>query len=59
MLDYPMIDWEIDVAGKYRVRLDIDGSTVMFKYNEMPSEEQLQQDAAAYVKMITFVDPAE
>ena len=53
MTIYPIVDWEVDEAGKYRVRLDIDGNSIMFKYDEMPSEEQLQRDANIYIQIIT------
>lgn len=54
MTTYPLVDWEVDIAGKYRFRIDIDGQTVMFKYEEYPTDEQLQADAAMYVEMNTL-----
>lgn len=44
-----IVDEEIDVAGKHRVRVNIDGSTVMFKYDEAPTVDQLEADVARYI----------
>jgi len=57
MTIYPIVDQAIDEAGKHRIRLDINGNSIMFKYDEMPSEEQLQKDEDDYVNMITPADP--
>lgn len=47
-MKYPIVDWEVDMAGKYRVRLTINGSTVMFKYDDMPDDAVIQSDAERY-----------
>lgn len=47
MLD--IVDEEVDVAGRHRVRVNIDGSTVMFKYDEEPTVERLEEDVARYI----------
>lgn len=49
---YEIVDKEQDVAGKWRVRVDIAGSTVMSKYDEMPDDEVVQADAARYDAMM-------
>lgn len=56
---YPVIDWEIDEAGKYRFRVDIDGSTVMFKYDSLPDDQQVQDDAARYVELKNQISLSE
>ena len=38
-MQYPIIDWEEDVADKWRVRVDINGQTVMFKFDERPDPD--------------------
>jgi hypothetical protein len=45
---YPIVDEEIDLAGKYRVRVIIRDVTVMFKYDFSPTVERVEQDAAKY-----------
>ena len=45
---YQVIDWEQDVAGKWRVRVEIAGQTVMFKFDEWPDDEVVQAEAARY-----------
>ncbi len=45
---YQVIDCEQDVAGKWRIRVDIAGQTIMFKYDEQPSDEAIQEEAARY-----------
>lgn len=54
---YPIIDIEVDDAGKVRVRVDIDTVTVMFKYDEMPTDEQVQADAAKYQVNASLIAP--
>lgn len=49
---YKVIDWEEDVAGKWRFRVEIAGRTVMFKYDAMPDDEVVQADAAHYEAMM-------
>ena len=45
---YQVIDWEQDVAEKWRIRVDIAGQTVMFKFDEWPDDEVVQAEAARY-----------
>jgi hypothetical protein len=45
---YKIIDWEQDVADKWRIRVNIAGNTVMFKYEDWPDDETVQADAARY-----------
>lgn len=49
---YKVIDWEEDVAGKWRIRVEIAGQTVMFKFNEWPDDEAVQAEAARYDAMM-------
>lgn len=49
---YKVIDWEEDVAGKWRIRVDIAGQTVMFKFDEWPDDEVVQAEAARYDAMM-------
>ena len=39
---YNIIDREQDVAGKHRIRVEIAGETVMFKFDKKPSNAQVQ-----------------
>lgn len=45
---YQIIDYEQDVAGKWRIRVVIAGCTVMLKYDDWPDDEVVQADAARY-----------
>lgn len=45
---YTIIDWEQDIAGKWRVRVDIAGSTVMFKYDEQVDDATVYAEAERY-----------
>ena len=49
---YKVIDWEEDVAGKWRIRVDIAGQTVMFKFDEWPDDGAVQAEAARYDAMM-------
>ena len=47
-MTYSVIDTEIDEAGKFRVRVVINGQTVMLKFQEAPTDEEVQAEAARY-----------
>jgi len=49
---YQVIDWEQDVAGKWRIRVLVSGQTVMFKFDEWPDDEAVQAEAARYDVMM-------
>jgi hypothetical protein len=49
---YEIIDTEQDLADKYRVRVAVGGQTVTFKFNEQPSDEEVQAAAARYDAMM-------
>lgn len=49
---YNIIDREQDVAGKHRIRVEIAGETVMFKFDKKPSNAQVQAEAAKYDAMM-------
>lgn len=49
---YQVIDWEQDVAGKWRIRVLVSGQTVMFKFDEWPDDEAVQTEAARYDAMM-------
>jgi hypothetical protein len=49
---YKIIDWEQDVADKWRIRVEIAGNTVMFKFDEWPDDETVQAQAARYDAMM-------
>lgn len=49
---YQVIDWEQDIAGKWRIRVDVAGQTVMFKFDERPDDEAVQAEAARYDAMM-------
>ena len=49
---YKIIDWEQDLADKWRIRVEIAGSTVMFKFDEWPDDEAVQAQAARYDAMM-------
>jgi hypothetical protein len=48
---HQIIDWEQDEAGKWRYRVSIDGQTVMFKFDDLVDDSQVQAEAARYVAM--------
>lgn len=45
---YEVHDWEQDEAGKFRFRVLINGQSVMFKFQTMPTDEEVQAEAARY-----------
>lgn len=49
---YEVIDTELDMAGKTRVRVAISGKTVMFKFQSDPTDEEVQAEAARYDAMM-------
>ena len=49
---YQIVDWEKDIAGNWRIRVAINGETVMFKFDEWPEDETLQAEAARYDAMM-------
>lgn len=49
---YNIIDREQDVAGRHRIRVEIAGSTVMFKFDKKPTNAQVQAEAAKYDAML-------
>jgi hypothetical protein len=49
---YKIIDWEQDVADKWRIRVEIAGNTVMFKFDEWPDDETVQAQATRYDAMM-------
>lgn len=58
-MTYTIVDWEIDEAGKRRIRVDINGATVMFKYDTMPDDAQVQADAKRYEDFKNYIPPSE
>ena len=49
---YEIIDREEDTAGKWRVRVAINGQTVAFKFQSDPADEEVQAEAARYDAMM-------
>jgi leucyl aminopeptidase (aminopeptidase T) len=49
---YDIIDREIDEAGKTRVRVAINGESIMFKFQSNPTDEEIQAEAARYDAMM-------
>lgn len=49
---YEIIDREEDTAGKWRVRVAINGETVAFKFQSDPTDEEVQAEAARYDVMM-------
>lgn len=49
---YDIIDKEVDEAEKARVRVAINGETVMFKFQSNPTDEEVQAEAARYDAMM-------
>jgi hypothetical protein len=49
---YEIIDREEDTAGKWRIRLAINGQTVAFKFQSDPTDEEVQAQAARYDAMM-------
>jgi hypothetical protein len=49
---YEIIDREEDAAGKWRVRVAINGATVAFKFAADPTDEEVQAEAARYDAMM-------
>lgn len=51
-MTYEIVDTEQDEAGKTRVRVVINGETVMFKFQQEPTEDEVQAEAARYDAMM-------
>jgi hypothetical protein len=49
---YQVVDWQQDVAGKFRYRVVIGGESVMFKFHTFPSDEAVQAEATRYDAMM-------
>lgn len=49
---YEIIDREEDAAGKWRIRVAINGQTVAFKFQSDPTDEEVQAEAARYAAMM-------
>lgn len=49
---YEIIDREEDTAGKWRIRVFINGQTVAFKFQSDPTDEEVQAQAARYDAMM-------
>ncbi len=49
---YDIIDREQDIAGKWRIRVSIGGATVAFKFQNDPTDEEVQAEAARYDAMM-------
>lgn len=49
---YEIIDREEDTAGKWRVRVAINGQTVAFKFQDDPTDEEIQAEAARFDAMM-------
>jgi hypothetical protein len=49
---YEIIDREEDTAGKHRIRVAINGQTVAFKFQDDPTDEEIQAEAARYDAMM-------
>ena len=49
---YEIIDREQDDAGKWRIRVSINGQTVAFKFQSDPADEEVQAEAARYDAMM-------
>ena len=47
-MTYQVVDTETDEADKTRVRVAINGQTVMFKFQEEPTFDEVQTQAARY-----------
>jgi hypothetical protein len=49
---YNIVDSETDEADKTRVRVEINGQTVMFKFQDEPTYAEVQETAARYDAMM-------
>lgn len=49
---YQIIDREQDEAGKWRYRLNIDGKTVMFKWDALVTDEVVQAEVQRYLAVM-------
>lgn len=49
---YEIIDGEQDDAGKWRIRVAINGQTVSFKFQDDPTDGEVQAEAARYDAMM-------
>ena len=48
---YQVVDWEQDIAGKFRYRVIIGDESVMFKFHTFPTGEDVQAEATRYAAM--------
>lgn len=49
---FEIVDFEQDMAGKFRFRILIDGQTVMFKFQDFPNDEEVQAEAQRYFDLM-------
>ena len=49
---YDVVDWEEDLAGKFRYRVLVAGRIAMFKFETPPTDEEVQATAAQYDAMM-------
>ena len=49
---YTLIDKEVDEAGRVRVRVSVQGETLMFKFYEEPTVEEVQVEVERYLAML-------
>ena len=49
---YEVVDWEQDIAGKFRYRVVIGDKIVMFKFQTFPTDNDVQAEAARYDTMM-------
>lgn len=45
-MNYQVIDWEQDIAGKFRFRVLIGDTVAMLKFQTFPTDEVVQEAAA-------------
>lgn len=45
-MNYQVVDWEQDIAGKFRFRVLIGDAVVMLKFQKFPTDEVVQEAAA-------------
>lgn len=49
---YTLIDKEVDEAGRVRVRVSVESETLMFKFYEEPTAEEVQIEVDRYLEML-------
>ena len=50
-MTYTVIEEEVDMAGKWRLRVDLGTESAFFKFQEKPTTQELDEVVAKYLEV--------